>query len=357
MFRQPIAQIEMVRMMTKQYKQVTEDNSKITIQDVAQALGISKTTVSRAISGKGRIGEETRNRVLEYIDKYGYKPNPIAKGLAQQRTYNIGWIMPGDSSISDLPFFQRCLRGVSEEAALSDYDVLLSMVYEDSIGGLERIVKGNKVDGVILGRTLVEDANVKYLKQSGIPFVVIGSTDEPDVVQIDNDHLNACRELTTALVEGGCNKLILIGGNDKHIVNRSRRKGYEEGVAADGGNEVSSEVYMNSDNSKAISDIVDDAIDKKIDCIVCMDDMICRLVLNELRNRDIKIPENMKVASFYNSEMLVNARPQITSLQYDPKELGVKACRILLDYIEGMKVPMKTYMKYEVLLKDSTSCK
>jgi len=61
----------------------------ITISDVAEALGVSKTTVSRAISGKGRIGEATRKRVLEYIDKYDYKPNVIAKSLAQSKTFNM----------------------------------------------------------------------------------------------------------------------------------------------------------------------------------------------------------------------------------------------------------------------------
>ena len=66
----------------------------ITIADVAEALGVSKTTVSRAISGKGRIGRETRERVLAYIEEHDYKPNVIAKGLAQSKTYNICVVMP-----------------------------------------------------------------------------------------------------------------------------------------------------------------------------------------------------------------------------------------------------------------------
>jgi DNA-binding LacI/PurR family transcriptional regulator len=98
-------------------------SNKITIGDVADALGISKTTVSRAISGKGRIGEDTRQRVMEYIEEHNYKPSPLAKGLAQSRTYNIGWIIPGDSTITDLPFFQRCMMGVSEMAASQGYGV------------------------------------------------------------------------------------------------------------------------------------------------------------------------------------------------------------------------------------------
>ena len=65
------------------------EKKNITISDVADALGVSKATVSRAISGKGRIGDETRQRVLAYIEEHDYKPNVIAKGLAQSKTFNI----------------------------------------------------------------------------------------------------------------------------------------------------------------------------------------------------------------------------------------------------------------------------
>ena len=101
------------------------DNKKITIADVAQALSVSKTTVSRAISGKGRISEETRTRVLEYIEQNDYKPNVIAKGLAQQKTYNIALVIPGDCNLVDMPFFQNSMQGICEEASRQDYDVML----------------------------------------------------------------------------------------------------------------------------------------------------------------------------------------------------------------------------------------
>jgi len=340
--------------MDVKFKQVEDDNSKITIQDVASALGISKTTVSRAISGKGRIGEETRNRVLSYIEKHNYQPNPLAKGLAQQRTYNIGWVMPGTSSITELPFFQSCMTGVSEEAAKYDYDVLLSLVYDYSISGIERMVKGSKVDGIILGRTLVNDPNVAYLKASGIPFVVIGSTNEPDVVQIDNDHINACKELTSMLIIKGIQKIVLIGGSDNHIVNITRRKGYELGIKEFVGKNVESTVYMNSDNETSIARIVENSIRDGVECIVCMDDKICSTTLDILKKGEIRIPEDIKIASFYNSDILANYQPGISALQYEPKELGAKACSTLISYINGEKVPMKTLLSYEVLLKGST---
>ena len=78
---------------------------KMTIDDIAEALGVSKTTVSRAISGKGRISAATTARIRDYIEQHNYKPNVVARGLAQQRTYNIGVVCPMDYEIFDLPFF------------------------------------------------------------------------------------------------------------------------------------------------------------------------------------------------------------------------------------------------------------
>ena len=348
----------MGQVMAKEYKQVTEeDNPRITIQDVATALGISKTTVSRAISGKGRIGEETRQKVLDYIEKHDYKPNPIAKGLAQQRTYNIGWVMPGDSEITDLPFFQSSMSGVCEEAAANDYDVLLSMVYNKGMDSLKRMVTGNKVDGVILARTLVDDQNVRYLKESGIPFVVIGSTSESDVVQIDNDHIAACKDLTANLVNSGLTSLILIGGDDNHVVNMSRKSGYEAGIEDSQKKPVDSSIFLNCEDAEAVEKAVTAALEKQADCIICMDDKICGLALDILRKKKLSVPGDIKLASFYNSDLINKLEPGITAIQYSPKTLGTMACSTLMNYINGEKVPMRTLMSYEILLKESTAIK
>lgn len=334
--------------------QFKEENSKITISDVADALGISKTTVSRAISGKGRIGEATRQRVLEYISKNHYRPSIIAKGLANSKTYNIGWIIPGDSSSSDLPFFQRCMMGVSEVAATENYDLLMTMVFSKDISQLERVVRNRKVDGIIVGRTLMDDPTVAFLKKNDIPFVVIGSSNDNSVVQIDNDHVSACREITSILLMKGVKKPVLIGGSENHIVNRSRKNGYILGLESQGMHPSDDLIFMNMDTDVMIERAVDEAVSNKADCIFCMDDRICATVLSKLRDDGIDIPEQMKVASFYNSKLLQSNQPQITTLQYDPKELGAVACKTLFDYMAGKEIQRKVYLGYEVVLKGST---
>ena len=102
-------------------------DEKITIDDVAKALGISKTTVSRAISGKGRVGSDTRDKVMEFIEKHNYRPNVSAKALASQRTYNIGVVWPDDYNAVDLPFFQRCMIGMTEATSSVGVDILFHL--------------------------------------------------------------------------------------------------------------------------------------------------------------------------------------------------------------------------------------
>lgn len=331
-----------------------KEPNKITIADVAEALGVSKTTVSRAISGKGRISEQTRQKVLYYIKENHYRPNVVAKGLAKSKTYNIGWVIPGDSDVTDLPFFQRCMMGISEVAAAEDYDVLISMVFDNDISQLKRAVKNRKVDGIILGRTLVKDERTAYLKKCDIPFVVIGSSPDEQVIQIDNDHITACRELTSILAMKGIRKLALIGGNSNHVVNQTRLRGFEMGVQEQGHLVEPGLIYMNSESVLSIERAVDDCIRKQAECIICMDDRICNCVLNKLHNDEISVPDEIKVASFYNSVTLASNTPAITALQYDPKELGIVACKTLFDYIRGKEVPRRVALGYEVILKGST---
>lgn len=331
-----------------------QEQSKITINDVALALGISKTTVSRAISGKGRVSEATRKKVLDYIYANHYKPSSVAKGLATSKTYNIGWVVPGDTGIMDLSFYQRCLTGAMEVAASCNYDILLSMVFEDDISQLEKVVQNRKVDGIILGRTLIHDKPLAFLQTSDIPFVAIGSSPDETVIQIDNDHVSACRELTSILIMKGIRRMALIGGNRNHVVNQTRMQGFKTALTEQHVTAEEDLIFMDSDSNLQIERAVEEILKKNVGCIVCMDDGICYEVLNKLRKEGVQIPSEMKVASFYNSTILEHHQPSVTSLQYDPKELGATACRVLFDYIDGKEIPKKIILDYEVLLKGST---
>lgn len=336
---------------------IEKNEKNITIADIAAALGVSKTTVSRAISGKGRIGEETKERVKEYIKVHNYKPNMIAKSLAKSKTYNIGMIIPKEVAVIDMPFFQKCLLGVIEIAGAANYDVVVSNTTQYDISALKRLVENQKVDGIILARTLVDDIAVEYLKEQGIPFVTIGSSYVSNVIQIDNDNEEACRDLTAELFLRGIKKIGLIGGTLDHVVTRSRLAGFQRAHEEMGVKFNKDSIYLEVENNIMLNRVVEELLAEKVDCIICMDDRYCGYVLNKMRMENIRVPEDMKLASFYDSVLLDSNMTPVTSLKFDVMQLGMTTCNVLLDLIEGKTVPEKTVLGYKMELRESTRVK
>lgn len=332
-----------------------ENTDKImTIHDVARELGVSASTVSRAISGKGRIGNATRDRVLQYIEEHGFYPNASARSLAQSRTNNIAIILPEAKTLVDMPFFHTCMYGVEEVAQANDYDLLVLITNGRDTKPLERLILNRKVDGMILTRTYEEDYFAQFLKESQIPFVTVGQMKDQEIIQVDNDNVGACRELVTVLFSKGISRIAYLGGSMEQMVNCCRYRGYLEGFERAGKPVDSDIIYTNISGKVTVEKAVDELLENGTDCILCQDDYICDEALHHLARLGVKIPEQMKVASCHYSRVLDNYPVTITSLRFDILDLGRRACKILLDSINGREVPNKTLLDYEVILKEST---
>ncbi len=326
----------------------------MTIDDIARELNISKTTVSRALSGKGRISDSTRQRVMAYASDVNYKPSAIAQSLATSRTMNIGFVMPDESDVMDMPFFQTCIWGITTMATRMDYDVFISMVNSRDITGLERLVENHKVDGLLLGRTYTNDKAIAYLQKKKVPFVTIGSTDVPGVIQVDNNDRGGCTDLTSLLLLKGLRRLALVGGNSTHVVNTNRLNGYLDGFKRAGITPDESLIHMDVTGMYLIEKTVKDLLEQRVDCIIGMDDSICNSILTHLGKAGISIPGDIKVASFFNTSILDHNHPSVTSLKFDVAKLGMTACETLFNLINGRSVEPVTLMNYEVLMKEST---
>lgn len=172
--------------------------------------------------------------------------------------------------------------------------------------------------------------------------------------QIDNDHLAGSSELTSLLLKEGIRKLALIGGSMRHIVNQNRLKGYEDAFKKNKIAIDDSVIYTDTCSKIRIEEAVRDLLLKKAECILCMDDAICIHVLNTLENEAVRVPRDIKVASFYNSRMLENHQPAITSLQFDAMELGAASCRLLADCIEKREAANQTLLGYQLVINEST---
>lgn len=324
-----------------------------TISQIAKELGVNKTTVSRAISGKGSLSAETRARVLDFVEKHNYRPNAVAQSLARSRTYNIGLMVPGDTGVFDMSFFRSCLGGICQAASQNGYDVLLTMDEKDPLGQLTRLIDNRKVDGVIAMRSLVETPVVGVLKRKRIPFVLIGPTLDPDAVWVDNDNRGACRELTARLIARGIRRMTLLGGNENYCVTLSRLQGFQDACKQAGLVWAEQQVCLNVSEDGSLDRTVDQAVERAADCIVCMDDYICNLALSRLRASGVKVPTGMRIASFYDNVLLEHNLPPVTSLRFDATRLGQTACQELLKQMEGKPAQSCVLPEYQICERGS----
>ena len=165
-----------------------EEVKSVTQKEIAEALGLSKTTVSRAISGKGRIGEETRNKILKYMRDHQANKNGVLP------TRLLGVALPADSNINTNHFFAECLYGVCEAAAYMNYNVLVMKVTEGDISEVINAVEGGKIDAVILTRSMENDRAMQYLEKTGFPVGLAGQYAGEDVITVDKIGRASCRE-------------------------------------------------------------------------------------------------------------------------------------------------------------------
>ncbi len=325
-----------------------------TIGDIARELGVSKSTVSRAISGKGRIGADTRRRVLECIERYGYRPNAAAAALARSRTWNIGLVLPIENVRADLPFFHECTNGICEAAYAANYDVMISMLSDTDLSQLRRLLAGHKVDGIILSRAGTDPTVPGLLNEYRMPFVVVGPSTDPQMRNVDNRNAEASRELTGLMLMKGMRRLALIGGSRRHLVTGSRREGFLRAHEEYGAFVNEKLIFLDVENHVQAMQAVNRILASGADGIVCMDDLITGMVMSCLKERGVQVPEGIRVASLYDSPQIEHMAPPVTSVRFNTKELGGCACRLLLRLL-GEAVPEETSLpNYQVILREST---
>jgi DNA-binding LacI/PurR family transcriptional regulator len=331
-----------------------KDKSKVTILQVAQDLGLSKTTVSRAISGKGRVSAATREQVQQYIEKSGYRPNLIAKSLAVSKTFNIGVSLPSDAELNEIPFFQTCLYGITEAVNLRDYDVVVSVISGQDVTGLKRLVLNNKVDGFILTRLVENDSALLFLREMEIPFVLIGSSDDTSIPQVDSDHFSGCREITSHVLGLGLRRLTLLAGNPAHQVSKERYAGFAAALESAGLKPGADGVRWGLSDAKKLEEALPEIMKEKPDCLLCMDDVIASRALTWLHRHGYEIPKDVKVASFHDSAFMESHTPPVTALRINVTELGASAGNALVDALEGKELIERRRLGYEIQIREST---
>ncbi|RDE07998.1 LacI family DNA-binding transcriptional regulator [Pelagibacterium lacus] len=211
---------------TRSRKRAGAQNRNVTIKDLATELGLSITTISRALNGYADVGEKTRKKVVEAARRLGYMPNRNAQRLVTRRTHSIGWIQSdGDNKYSD-PHFIEVMTGVLREARSAHYDILLtSETPEREIAAYERYVRDGSVDGFIVDLPRPDDPRISFLLEAGIPFVVHGREARSDRYGwVDVDNWGNFYQLTRLIIGNGHKRFAFINGDERFLYAQVRRE-------------------------------------------------------------------------------------------------------------------------------------
>jgi len=320
----------------------------MTQEEIARALGVSKTTVSRAISGKGRVGEETRIKIQKYVKEHQSEENGIVP------TRMLGVALPADNYINTNHYFSECLYGVCEAAAYMHYNVLVIKVTEGDISEIVNVVEERKVDAIILTRCMENDRALQYLEGVGFPVGLAGQYGSEDVICADIDNKGATEEMVTMMIAKGFRRFALVLEEIHYMVNRNRYNGFMDALMKSGISEKKQYMYTGKVYDNVLELVMSDILNNKTDCIVCGDDELCVRIMSWLREEGYRIPRDIAIVSLYNGPALGLMRPLVTAIDVSARSVGTELGKQVCHFLLGEKYQRNTLLNYEILIRKST---
>ena len=329
--------------------------NKVNISRIAKDMGMSVSTVSRALSGNGRVSEETRQEILQYLGNKQLVPNTREKHYTDITTNIIAVTVPEEGNFVFMPYFQHTFFSIYDFFSIRGIQVIPIKISANNISYLKKAVEDHVMDGVILSRRVENVEEINFLKEQGVPFVLIGDIDDSEIVQVSSDNEQATFDLISALIHKGHYKMAVMCAEKKQPINQKRMKGLLNAHAKNYMVLNQEFVFYDTDSEDIAELALEKILAADMDAIICMDDNICLNVLKILQKRHIEIPQRIKVASLHNSPILDAWNPPITCVNYDVDELGKEAARMLHTLLtEKRKLP-RLVMGYEVQMKESTN--
>lgn len=325
----------------------------MTLDEIANELGVSKSTVSRALSGKGRIGKETSERIRTFVQEHGGEK--CKKESGQIVTHNIGVVLPADVYYGGGAYFQSCLLGICEAASMYGYNVLITTGKIHDILEIQSLVENHKVDGIILTRGVEDDKALQYLVEKNFPTGVTGICNYEEVIQVDTDNQGAAEKMTSMLIARGFRKFALLVKDMNFIVDKERHDGFCKALLKNGLSEKNQLFINGSIKMEFLNSIIANIIAQKVECIICGDDEICTMIMSRLQAEGYRIPKDIAIASLYNSSNLECYSPAVTAVSVAATQMGNIVGKQLIQYLMGKQYEKKNIVDYDILFRKSTN--
>lgn len=293
------------------------------------------------------------------MDRLGYHPHALARGLARSTTGNLGLILP--NSKEDLflnPFFIEAMRGIGIESQSRGYNLMFSFSNneDEEVGFIAHYIQSRWVDGIILLTSREKDVCIEYLLEKRFPFVVVGRPEDSDAVHwVDNDNVLAMENAVDLLFHRGCRQPAFLGGPGSFIFTRDRLTGYRKALEKRG-------IYGNEDLVERVPDFTEESgyagtqriIRRgRFDGIAAADDYLAFGAIRAMEEAGIP---RAAVVGFNNTLRGRYQSPSLTSVDVNPLNLGQSATEILLDAV-GKKdaTPTHRIVETHIVERETTA--
>ncbi len=334
-------------------------NGLITIKDLARILGVSPSTVSRALKDHPDISTKTKKQVADLAKKMRYEPNTIAVSLRGQKTKTIGVIIPEFVHY----FFSTVISGIEEVAQRAGYNVLLcsSNGSFDREVSVAKVLLSRRVDGLLICITK-NSKNVRHLlefKERGVPLVFFDCASESmqaDKVIIDD--FKAAQTAVGHLVEQGCKSIVYLGGPASLLINQKRYEGYKNALESEDLCFDKALVYDVEEGSieegrQAARSFL--TLSPRPDGLFATADLLAIGAMREIKKAGLRIPQDMAIVGFSNWEIAELCEPTLTSVFQPGKEMGARATELLLDRIDNLEGdPQIQVLETELIIRASS---
>lgn len=329
----------------------------VTIYDVAREANVSMATVSRVVNGNPNVKPATRKKVKEVIDRLGYRPNAVARGLASKKTTTVGVIIPDISNV----IFAELARGIEDIATMYKYNIILSNSDQNKDKELHLLntMLGKQVDGIVFMSGNITDEHVEEFKKSPVPIVLAGSiTDTEQIPSVNIDYEQATYDAISQFIEKGHKDIgIVIGPLYEPINKEEKLKGYERALQ-EAGLEYRDEFVVEGDYTydsgmDAFEKMLE--LDKKPTAIFVGSDEMAIGVIQGAADQGYNVPNDFEVISSDNTKLALMVRPQLTTIVQPLYDIGAVSMRLLTKLMNKEEVTeQKVILPHRIENRKST---
>src|SRR4051812_3079953 len=312
-----------------------------TLEAVAARAGVGRGTVSRVVNGSPNVSAEAREAVQRAIDELGYVPNRAARMLVTRRTDTVAlFVSESEERVFGEPYFAGIIRGISVGLADTGLQLLLAIARSaEDHACFERYLTGQHVDGVLLISLHGQDPLPRHLEDSGVPTVLGGAPVGVEPVScVDADNRGGAQDAVEHLIGLGRRRIATIAGPQDMRVGVDRLSGYRDALAAAGLPElVGTGDFSEESGVRGMCELL--AHEPELDAVFTASDPMAVGAMRVLKERGLRIPDDVAVVGFDDSATARHTDPPLTSVHQPLEAMGREMARLLVARIRGEPIP------------------